>query len=179
MSSNSDEKLAEFKVSEEYVEHIGSGSAQDIPRPARSFTLEEEDRLYRKMDIRVSTSSHGLLYREIFKPDASAYIPPATQILPMLAVLYLLSFMDRGNIGNARLAGLEADLGMDSNDYAVALSVFFISYALFEIPSNLMLTKMRPSVWITIITLSWVRLPRLPEIDGSSADTFSFCRVPS
>lgn len=43
-------------------------------------------------------------------------------LLPMLAVLYLLSFMDRGNIGNARLAGLEADLDMTGNDYAIAVS---------------------------------------------------------
>lgn len=52
----SDDKLAvdDFKVSEEYVENVGGGiSGLDIPRPARSFTLQEEDKLYRKMDIRV------------------------------------------------------------------------------------------------------------------------------
>jgi hypothetical protein len=40
-------------------------------------------------------------------------------LLPFLALLYLLSFLDRANIGNARLAGLEADLGMQGLDYNV------------------------------------------------------------
>ncbi|ORY88026.1 MFS general substrate transporter [Leucosporidium creatinivorum] len=62
---------------------------------------------------------------------------------------------DRGNIGNARLVGLEADLGMSGSQYAVALSVFFVTYCLFEIPSNLCLSRFRPSLWITLLTFSW------------------------
>lgn len=49
------------------------------------------------------------------------------RIIPWLSFLYLLSFLDRTNIGNARLAGLEADLGMKGHDYNIALSVFFVS----------------------------------------------------
>lgn len=41
------------------------------------------------------------------------------------------------NIGNARLYGLEKDLGMAGNDYQVALSLLFVTYILFELPSNL------------------------------------------
>jgi hypothetical protein len=48
-------------------------------------------------------------------------------LLPFLALLYLLSFLDRTNIGNARLAGLEADLGMSGLDYNVSLYTFVIS----------------------------------------------------
>lgn len=44
-----------------------------------------------------------------------------------------------GNIGNARLAGLEKDLGMAGYDYSIALTAFFASYCLFEVPANLML----------------------------------------
>jgi MFS family permease len=66
-----------------------------------------------------------------------------------------LSFLDRTNIGNARLAGLEADLGMKGLDYNIALAVFFPFYVAAEIPSNMMLKKLRPSVWFTIIMIAW------------------------
>jgi MFS family permease len=66
-----------------------------------------------------------------------------------------LSFLDRTNIGNARLAGLEKDLGMEKLDYNVALAVFFPFYVAAEIPSNMMLKKLRPSVWFTIIMVAW------------------------
>jgi len=67
--------------------------------------------------------------------------------------VYRLSFLDRTNIGNARLVGLEEDLGMDpkSLQYNVALAVFFPWYVAAEVPSNLMMKKTRPSLWLTII----------------------------
>jgi hypothetical protein len=80
-------------------------------------------------------------------------------LMPFLALLYLLSFLDRTNIGNARLAGLEAALGMDSSptglDYNVALSVFFPWYVAAEIPSNLAMKRFRPSIWIPCIMIAW------------------------
>lgn len=54
-------------------------------------------------------------------------------IIPTVALLYLFCFIDRANIGNARLAGLEKDLGLTGYDYNVVLSVFYISYIIFEV----------------------------------------------
>ncbi|KAH7076523.1 major facilitator superfamily domain-containing protein [Paraphoma chrysanthemicola] len=76
-------------------------------------------------------------------------------ILPLVATMYLLSFLDRSNIGNARLAGLEADLGMRGWDYATAVSVFFPFYIVSEVPSNLAMKKFRPSIWIPSIMVAW------------------------
>ncbi|KAF9888482.1 hypothetical protein FE257_008589 [Aspergillus nanangensis] len=76
-------------------------------------------------------------------------------LIPWLALLYLLSFLDRTNIGNARLAGLEEDLGMSGLDYNVALAIFFPFYVAAEIPSNLMMKRSRPAIWIPIIMLAW------------------------
>ena len=45
-------------------------------------------------------------------------------IVPWMCLLYLLSFLDRTNIGNARLAGMEEDLGMEGHDYNIALTIF-------------------------------------------------------
>ncbi|KAK6364978.1 hypothetical protein LTS17_011674 [Exophiala oligosperma] len=76
-------------------------------------------------------------------------------LLPFLALLYLLSFLDRTNIGNARLAGIEEDLGMSGLDYNVALAIFFPFYVAVEPASNLMMKRTRPSIWIPIIMVAW------------------------
>lgn len=76
-------------------------------------------------------------------------------LVPFLALLYLLSFLDRTNIGNARLAKIEEDLGMKGLDYNVALAVFFPWYVAAEVPSNLMMKKTRPSLWLAIIMMAW------------------------
>jgi len=60
------------------------------------------------------------------------------RLLPMLALLYLLSFLDRGNIGNAKIEGLTDDLHMTGPQYNWCLTVFFFTYCAFEVPSNLM-----------------------------------------
>lgn len=48
------------------------------------------------------------------------------RIIPILVIIYLCAFLDRGNIGNARIEGLEADLGISSQQYQWCLSVFFL-----------------------------------------------------
>lgn len=60
------------------------------------------------------------------------------RLLPMLALLYLLSFLDRGNIGNAKIEGLTETLNMTGPEYNWCLTVFFFTYCAFEVPSNLM-----------------------------------------
>ncbi|KAI7881294.1 MFS general substrate transporter [Lichtheimia hyalospora FSU 10163] len=77
------------------------------------------------------------------------------RIIPYVGLLYLCSFLDRVNIGNAKVAGLQEDLGMTGSEYNLALTIFFIGYILFEVPSNLMLKKIGPSKWITIVMLAW------------------------
>jgi MFS family permease len=79
---------------------------------------------------------------------------------PSLSVLtfhFSLSFLDRTNIGNARLFSLEKDLGIDENSllYNICLSLFFPFYVAAEIPSNMMMKRFRPSVWLTIIMVGW------------------------
>ena len=76
-------------------------------------------------------------------------------VIPVLSLLYSLAFIDRINIGNARLQGLEKDLKMKGQDYNVALFVFFIPYILFEIPSNLLIRKVAPSTWLSSIMIFW------------------------
>ncbi|ERF75634.1 hypothetical protein EPUS_04614 [Endocarpon pusillum Z07020] len=78
-------------------------------------------------------------------------------LVPILFALFLAAFLDRINIGNARLQGLENDLGMDKDGpkFNIALFMFFIPYILLEVPSNIILKKIRPSLWLSSIMLGW------------------------
>ncbi|OAQ82588.1 high-affinity nicotinic acid transporter [Purpureocillium lilacinum] len=71
------------------------------------------------------------------------------RVIPCLAAMYLVSFIDRSNIGNAKVAGMNKDL------HNIALTAFFIPYALLEIPCNVILKLTRPSIWMPSIMLAW------------------------
>ncbi|KAL0056904.1 hypothetical protein AAF712_016480 [Marasmius tenuissimus] len=90
-----------------------------------------------------------------FDPKAEARLRMKIDwmIIPTVSVLYLFCFIDRANIGNARLAGLERDLHLQGYDYNMILSVFYISYVLFEIPSNIICKRVGPGWFIPAITL--------------------------
>ncbi|KAK4032961.1 putative transporter-like protein 24 [Parachaetomium inaequale] len=78
------------------------------------------------------------------------------RLVPMLAILYLVSHLDRANIGNAKIEGLAEDLGLDNIQWNIALSLFFVPYILLEIPSNVLLKKFsRPSVYIGVLVTAW------------------------
>ncbi|RMJ28207.1 Mfs transporter [Aspergillus sp. HF37] len=76
-------------------------------------------------------------------------------VVPTVALIYLFCFIDRANIGNARLAGFEEDLGLTGYDYNLALSVFFISYIVFEIPCNMACKWLGPGWFLPAITVGF------------------------
>ncbi|CAF0751236.1 unnamed protein product [Adineta steineri] len=76
-------------------------------------------------------------------------------LIPTMTLLYLLSYLDRVNIGQAKLDGLMESLKLTSIQYNTCLSIFYITYVAFEIPSNLVLKKLRPSRWIPMIMIAW------------------------
>jgi hypothetical protein len=71
--------------------------------------------------------------------------------LQQLSFLYLISFLDRTNIGNAKVDGLPKDLHLTPGQYNATLSIFFVSYSVFEPLTNVLLKKWRPSVFLPII----------------------------
>ncbi|CAG8957430.1 hypothetical protein HYFRA_00011411 [Hymenoscyphus fraxineus] len=71
------------------------------------------------------------------------------RVIPMLVIIGISSFLDRVNISNALTMSLPKDLGLEGVERNVALTIFFIPYILFEIPSNLVIKKIRPSIWLT------------------------------
>ncbi|KAK4186369.1 putative transporter [Podospora australis] len=76
-------------------------------------------------------------------------------LVPTVSLLYLFCFIDRANVGNAKIAGLEKDLGMSGYDYNALLSIFYISYILAEIPSNICCKWIGPGWFIPAISLGF------------------------
>jgi len=76
-------------------------------------------------------------------------------LIPWLSFLYLLSFLDRTSIGNAKLYHLTQDLHLSDNQYLLTLTIFFFSYAIFEVPSNIFLKRLRPSIWLSFLMFFW------------------------
>ncbi|KAJ7457059.1 putative MFS transporter [Mycena latifolia] len=83
------------------------------------------------------------------------------RIVPLSAAIYLLCYLDRSNIGNAKILNSEthndllSETHMTSFQYTIALMVFLIAYAIFEVPSNYFLKKLSPSRWIAFLMFSW------------------------
>ena len=73
----------------------------------------------------------------------------------MLALLFLCSFLDRTNVGNARLYHLEQDIHITDHQYDIGLAAFYATYIASEIPSNLLLKKVTPKIWLPALTFFW------------------------
>ncbi len=120
---------------ESYIEKTTTGGGDSSTKystkfqnPSEMFPNIDEKKLLRKLDLK---------------------------LIPMVSVLYLLAFLDRGNIGNAKIEGLTEDLNLHGNQYNVCLTIFFITYTIFEVPSNMMLKKLRPSIWLPTLMIAW------------------------
>jgi D-galactonate transporter len=78
----------------------------------------------------------------------------AVRLVPFLALLYLINYLDRVNVGFAALR-MNADLGLSAAAYGLGAGLFFIGYFFFEVPSNIILHRVGARVWIARIMVSW------------------------
>ncbi|KAJ7643659.1 major facilitator superfamily domain-containing protein [Roridomyces roridus] len=101
----------------------------DLPAIGTPERLHAERRLVRKLDYR---------------------------LLPTIFLIYIMNYIDRNGITTARLKGLEKDLGLSDLQYSVVLSILFVSYCPFQIPSNIILNYVnRPSWYIGACVVAW------------------------
>ncbi|KFZ03326.1 hypothetical protein V502_11041 [Pseudogymnoascus sp. VKM F-4520 (FW-2644)] len=116
-------------MSKETFTHHELASAQIMTPFIENAELEK--RILRKVDLRL--------------------IPP----LFIMLTKFFLQDLDRNNIGNAKEAGMQKDLQLSSSDYSLALSIFFVGYLLLEVPSNMILSRTRPSLYLPSLMLIW------------------------
>ncbi|KAH8893613.1 major facilitator superfamily transporter [Thozetella sp. PMI_491] len=76
-------------------------------------------------------------------------------LLPFLIIMYMLNYLDRTNLAQARQGTLEKDLGMKGDDYNIATSILFVGYFLMQVPSNLLITRVRPSLYLGMVMAIW------------------------
>ena len=76
------------------------------------------------------------------------------RLLPFLLLLYIISWLDRVNVGFAKLQ-MNSDLGLSDTAYGFGAGIFFLAYAACEIPSNLLLVRFGARRWIARIMITW------------------------
>ncbi|KIW14984.1 hypothetical protein PV08_07771 [Exophiala spinifera] len=78
------------------------------------------------------------------------------RVFPMLCTVFGLSLLDRTNISTAYIAGLAEDLDLHiGSRYSIALLVFFVGYAIFELPSNWIIRRLGAQLWLSFLIISW------------------------
>ncbi|KAF6817216.1 putative vitamin H transporter [Colletotrichum musicola] len=102
-------------------------------------------------------------------------------LMPILWIMYILNYVDRTNIltlreqqGNAKIAGMQKDLSLTDDGYAWVLSIFFFGYLICEVPSNMILSRSRPSIFLPGIMLVWGALSALMSISNSYGALLGF-----
>ena len=100
---------------------------QEQALPSEKMTLAVEKKILRKLDLRV---------------------------VPILWLLFLVSFIDRGNIANAKIVGMEKELHLHGNQYNNAYWVFTLGYVLFGVPANLTFQHFGPKT-LSVMMFLW------------------------
>ena len=86
--------------------------------------------------------------------EEALYRKVALRLIPLLLACYVVAYLDRVNVGFAKLQMMD-QLGFSDTIYGLGAGMFFIGYFLFEVPSNMILHKMGARVWIGRIMISW------------------------
>ncbi|HXZ17883.1 MAG TPA: MFS transporter, partial [Roseiarcus sp.] len=86
--------------------------------------------------------------------EARAIAQLAWRFIPFLILCYFVAFLDRTNVGFAKLT-MDPDLKLSETAFGFGAGVFFLSYFLFEVPSNVILDKVGARKWIARIMFSW------------------------
>ena len=100
-----------------------------------------------------AVAAHGPL-DDIEPPERETMKRVARRVLPLLMVCYFVAYLDRVNVGFAALTMNKA-LGLSPAAFGFGSGVFFLGFFIFEVPSNILLSKLGARVWIARIMVSW------------------------
>jgi MFS family permease len=124
---------------------------------------DEEEELYKTRRLR-RTATQSKDYTD--EEEAAVIRKLDRKLVMFLGLLYMLSFLDRSNIGNARIAGLEKDLSLSSSQYDWLLTAFYITYIGFE--WMILLYRLLPAhMYISLCVLSWGLVASLQSLTTS------------
>lgn len=142
-------------LSEAQEQHLKNGTSddeEDVKCPSHTT----ERRLLTKIDLHV-VPFLCVMYLLAFLGKATSLLPiwhlKQFRAMPTSFLRRLTNFFftDRVNIANAKIFDLQKDLGMTKpSQFNTAIVIFFVPYVLFEIPSNILLKKFKPSTWLSL-----------------------------
>ncbi|CAK42551.1 uncharacterized protein An15g05980 [Aspergillus niger] len=132
-----------------------------------SFTDDGFDEGYESYeDVQPLSSSRTSMPKYTKEEEKGVIKQFDRKLVPFLALLYLLSFLDRSNIGNAKIAGLADDLHLSSSQYEWLLTAFYITYILFEW-MTLMYKVVPPHIYIALCVCGWGLVASLQSLATS------------
>ncbi|KAL2808889.1 major facilitator superfamily domain-containing protein [Aspergillus granulosus] len=122
------------KAQVETIDKVGVAPLQELPLPveleahSRDELQQLEKKLVRRLDF---------------------------HLMPAVVILFLMNILDRNNIANAKISGLPASLRITNTEYNTCLMIFYVGYVLTQVPSNILILKVKPSLYIGCVTAAW------------------------
>jgi MFS family permease len=122
---------------------------------------EEESKEYEADDLEEDMAVEDYLLDNAMKSHISSHDEKRLlrkidlRIMPTLILMIILNYLDRNALANARIQGIENSLNLAGGQFNTAISVFFIGYIGLQIPSNLLLTRVRPSIYLPACMIAW------------------------
>ncbi|WBW72943.1 carboxylic acid transmembrane transporter Tna1 [Schizosaccharomyces osmophilus] len=109
-----------------------------------------------KKNDSTGSSSNSLVERELSMDERKRLLRRLDLVLaPTIMIFYLIAFLDRTNIGNAKVAGMSEDLHLKGNQFNIVTSLFYVTFILLEIPITLLIKKVQPKQMLTLIVLTF------------------------
>ncbi|KAF2211138.1 hypothetical protein CERZMDRAFT_44163 [Cercospora zeae-maydis SCOH1-5] len=93
-------------------------------------------------------------------------------IMPMLWLMYWLNYLDRNAIALARLSSLEEDTNLQGSQYQTCVSILFVGYILGQVPSNMLITRLRPSYYMSACMFLWAVVSALTAMSSNFVGLF-------
>ena len=165
MSSDSREKTSDKVLDEHSDKVVNEHSDKVVDEHNDKVVDEHSDKfLDEKVAVKDDFRKHSADASNVVDPE-SIYVDAAMSrritrkldlhLLPWLFGLWFFAFLERSNIGNARIDGLVPDLGLDGNKFNTALATFYILYILIDVPSNIILKHVGAGHFLTLIMVGW------------------------
>ncbi|KAJ9091478.1 hypothetical protein QFC20_007618 [Naganishia adeliensis] len=128
----------------------------DTKGEAEHYEIEETSLHPDLTDLQKEILVVAALSEEEFKLEEKKLVRKIdTRLLPTLFILLVLNYLDRNALASARVQGLEKDLGLVGNQFNTAISILFVGYILGQVPSNLILSRVRPSLYLSGFVALW------------------------
>lgn len=126
------------------------------------------------MQKNVKQSWYGRIWDTFDKsPEERKFLSKLDAALLTFASLgYFVKYLDQANINNAFVSGMKEDLGLYGNELKYMVSAWTVGYVLGEIPSNIVLTRIRPSIWIPAMEITWSVLTMLLSRCNSATQVY-------